>query len=88
MPKDVTQLVMQRYFINELEKEIISKEKELTERWNTLQKQCDHPTVKIDQSYHSGGYDYVSSVIITHTCTICDKVLKSYEDPKHKGQYG
>lgn len=51
------------------------------------QKLCTHPATKKDSQYHRGGYDYVSSVTITHTCVICGKVLKSYDDPNHKGYH-
>jgi hypothetical protein len=88
MSRDITQLVMERYFINELEKEIANKNKELVARWEDLRKKCDHSTFKIDRNYDLGGYDYRNSVDIIHTCTICDKVIKHYQDPKHQGHYG
>lgn len=88
MSKDVTQLVMDRYFINELEAKINRDVEELNKRWAGLQERCDHPTIKVKDEYFSGGYDYVSEVRISHICTICDKVLKTYNDPKHKGYYG
>ena len=84
---DVTSLVMSRYFINELILEIERKQKELDDRWKTLQRQCTHPTHKTTKEYSSGGYDYVSSVCITKTCSICDKVLESHDDPKHRGTH-
>jgi hypothetical protein len=88
MSVDVTQLVMDRYYINELQDKISREHKELYDRWELLRKRCSHPTIRIDREYNRGGYDYVSSVTITHKCTICDKVLKSYDDPNHKGSHG
>ena len=52
-----------------------------------LDKCCQHPTETIEQSYYRGGYDYISSVTITHTCSTCGKVLKSYKDHTHQGRY-
>lgn len=86
-PVDVTQLVMDRYFINELTKELENKNKELAYRWKELQRKCMHPTIKTIEKYNSGGYDYVSSIHITKTCTTCNKVLESYKDPNHRGMY-
>ena len=85
MSVDVTDLVMQRYFINEEERNITIANKRLEEMWAQLRKQCTHPTTVTSEKYYSGGYDYISSVVITVTCTLCDKILKSYDDPKHKG---
>lgn len=87
MSIDVTQLVMERYLIDELRKEIERKNTELDTRWNKLQKQCSHPTIKVTEVYSSGGYDYVSTNTITTTCTICDKVLSSKLDPSHRGSF-
>lgn len=88
MSRDVTQLVMDRYFIDELKKKIEHLNNELQERLKTLQKRCSHPTTKTDRKYYSGGYDYVSSISITTTCTLCDKILESYDDPNHVGRHG
>jgi len=82
---DITQLVMQKYFINELKKSLERDHKKLQEMKATLERQCSHPTIKTDRNYCSGGYDYLSSVTIVKTCTICDKVVEHYEDPNHKG---
>lgn len=87
MSVDITQLVMQKYYINELEKQLERDEIRLAEMIATLERQCTHPTIKTDNKYHKGGYDYVSSVTISKTCTICDKVLECYDDPKHKGYH-
>lgn len=87
MSVDVTSLVMDRYFINELKKDIDNKNNELAHRWTDLQRKCTHPTIKVDEKYYRGGYDYVSSVKITHYCTICDKIVKSYDDSNHIGYY-
>ena len=48
---------------------------------------CQHVSETVHRKYHEGGYDYVSEVIITHTCDLCGKLLKSYKDPNHKGSH-
>ncbi len=88
MSVDISGLVVQRYFIDKLTKEIARDKETLAEAWVKLQRQCTHPTVKTDRNYCSGGYDYLSSVKIVKTCTVCDKVLEDYYDPKHNGHYG
>lgn len=85
MSVDVTQLVMARYRINEHKKNIEYHQKCIDELQSKLERNCTHPTVKTEEKYRSGGYDYVSSVTIIKTCTLCDKVLESYDDPNHKG---
>lgn len=87
MSMDVTDLVMTKYFIDEKSKEVQRLNKEIDELQDKLVRNCTHPTAIKTEKYNSGGYDYVSSVVITHTCTICGKVLKSYEDPNHKGYH-
>lgn len=87
MSVDVTQLVMARYHINEHRKEIEYRKKCIAELQDKLERNCTHPTTKTEEKYSSGGYDYVSSVHIIKTCTICDKVLESYDDPNHKGTH-
>ena len=87
MSVDITQLVMQKYHINELKRHLEQDHNRLNEMCATLERQCTHPTIKTDRKYHEGGYDHVSSVTIIKTCTICDKVLEFYDDPKHKGHY-
>ena len=52
-----------------------------------LDENCQHTDETVKEKYYNGGYDYVSSVHITHTCDLCSKVLKSYDDPNHKGSY-
>lgn len=87
MSTDISSLVVQRYYIDKLREEIKNGNKELIERINTLQRQCSHPTFKTDSKYYEGGYEYVSSVRITKTCTICEKILESYNDPQHRGSH-
>ena len=87
MSVDITQLVMQKYEINKLEKNLERDHDKLREMIAKLEKQCSHPTVRTDRHYSEGGYDYLSSVTISKTCTICDKVLECYDDPKHKGYH-
>lgn len=87
MSTDITDLVMTRYFIDEKKKEVNRLNKEINELKDELTRKCNHPTITTKENYNSGGYDYVSSVTIVKTCTICDKVLESYKDPKHRGSY-
>lgn len=87
MSRDITDLVMTKYFIDEKKKEVERLNKEIDELQNKLVKKCDHPTTVTTEDYREGGYDYTSCVIITQKCTICDAILKSYYDPKHKGSY-
>lgn len=54
---------------------------------DTLKEQCTHPTTETTEKHCRGGYDYVSSIVITKTCTICRKVLESYDDLTHKGTH-
>jgi uncharacterized coiled-coil protein SlyX len=53
-----------------------------------LSKKCSHPIYKETRDYYPGGYYDRSSVTINHTCTICGKVLKSYDDKNHYGTFG
>ena len=48
---------------------------------------CQHESETVHSKYHEGGYDYVSEIAITHTCDLCGKLLKSYNDPHHRGNY-
>jgi len=48
---------------------------------------CQHESETVHSKYHEGGYDYVSEIAITHTCDLCGKLLKSYNDPHYKGNY-
>ena len=48
---------------------------------------CQHESETVHSKYHEGGYDYVSQIAVTHTCDLCGKLLKSYNDPHHKGNY-
>ena len=88
MSVDVTSLVMDRYHIDEKQKEISRLENEIKELRKRLYRCCTHPTTKTDEKYSPGGYNHVSSVTVTKTCPICDKVLKLYDDPNHKGIHG
>ena len=48
---------------------------------------CQHESESVYSKYYEGGYDYVSEIAVTHTCDLCGKLLKSYKDPNHKGNY-
>jgi hypothetical protein len=48
---------------------------------------CQHESESVLSKYHEGGYDYVSTIAITHTCDLCGKLLKSYNDQHHRGTY-
>lgn len=87
MSVNVTDLVMLKYHIMEYDKEIERAKKARQELVDKLDRKCTHPTIKVDSKYYEGGYDYVSSVKITHTCTLCDKIVKSYDDPTHQGMH-
>lgn len=87
MSRDITDLVMTKYFIDEKKKEVERLNNEIEELHNKLLKKCDHPTTTTTENYVSGTYNDLSYVLITQKCTICDAILKSYYDPKHKGSY-
>ena len=78
--------------LKESMKEYSDKAKEYSDKYDTaykeLQQKCPHTTYSVDRTYFSGGYDYVSSVSIVEKCTFCKKVLKHYDDPKHRGYHG
>lgn len=48
---------------------------------------CQHSEETVNRKYYHGGYDYVSEIAVTHTCDLCGKLLKSYNDPKHRGSH-
>lgn len=77
MSVDVTQLVMDRYFINELTKELESKNKELAHRWKELQRKCNHPTIRTERDYIPGSYYDRSYVTIKEICKLCEAVVKN-----------
>jgi hypothetical protein len=52
-----------------------------------INEHCQHVSVSVRSKYNSGGYDYVSSIQITHTCDLCGKILEAYNDPHHRGTY-
>lgn len=52
-----------------------------------LDTHCQHVSETVHSKYYEGGYDYVSSIAVTHTCDLCGKLLKSYNDPRHKGSH-
>jgi len=52
-----------------------------------LDTHCQHVSETVKEKYYNGGYDYVSSVHITHTCDLCGKILKYYNDPHHRGSH-
>jgi hypothetical protein len=85
---DITDLIMTKYFITEKEKQVQRLNNEIEELQNKLIKSCTHPTTITTSEYTSGTYNDLSFVTITHKCSICDKILESYYDPKHKGHYG
>lgn len=88
MAVDITELVMLRYHIDEFNRKISVLQNERNELIKKLERKCTHPTTATTRDYIPGGYDYVSSVIITTKCTLCNKVTESYDDPKHRGNYG
>lgn len=87
MAVDITELVMLKYHIDEYTKEITRIDLARKELIDKLERKCNHPTIHVQSKYFTGGYDHVSSVIITHTCTLCGKVVKSYDDPNHRGTH-
>ena len=52
-----------------------------------LDANCQHTSETVRSKYYEGGYDYVSTVHVTHTCDVCGKILKAYNDPNHKGTH-
>lgn len=87
MSRDITDLIMTKYFIDAKEKEITRLNNEIVELRDKLLRKCDHPTTTTEKQYTSGTYNDLSFVTITQKCTICDTVIKSYLDPHHKGSY-
>lgn len=88
MPIDVTKLMNLKNEILEMHNTVDKLIVEITHKTDELQKLCQHPVEVKTETYHAGGYDYVSSVPVTHTCSICNKVLQCYDDPNHKGRHG
>lgn len=88
MTTDITYLMILKAQIAENNARIEALTKETLSVLDELRKKCPHPTQKTDRHYSSGGYDYLSSVTVTQTCTICGKVIKSYDDPNHHGTHG
>ncbi len=87
MSTDVSQLVITRFYIEEKKKDIKRLEGEVQELQLKLERLCTHPTIVKTTHYTSGGYDYVSEVTIAERCITCDKVVKTYKDPNHKGTH-
>lgn len=85
MAYDVTEVMTLLDKKKKLGKQIEKLEKEYDELSVDIESVCPHPTTVKDSHYSKGGYDYVSSVTITIRCSICNKTLKSYDDPNHKG---
>lgn len=87
MSIDVSQLIIDKYYIDKNNKDIARLLAENEEKEARIKKHCPHATYKVEENYSTGGYDHISSVTIAHICTLCGKVLKQYLDPKHKGSY-
>ena len=88
MTVDVSELIKLKNEIAEKKDKRSKLDKKISKLTKQLQDTCEHPTINTTDYYCSGGYDYLSSVTITKTCSICDKVLETYADPKHRGHYG
>lgn len=80
MSVDITQLVMDRYYINEKRKEIERLNNEIDDLQKGLTRRCTHPTTKTDRHYFPGSYYNTSYETVTKICTICDKILETYDD--------
>ncbi len=48
---------------------------------------CNHSDVVITRVFNQGNYYDVSSVDVTETCNICNKILRNYYDPNHRGYH-
>ena len=88
MPVDVSELMVLKYYVDKTNKEVKRLHEENESRRKELERKCTHPTTVTNRHYSSGGYDYRSSVTVTTTCCICDKVIESYDDPDHRGTFG
>jgi hypothetical protein len=53
-----------------------------------VQEICPHPEVRKEDKYYPGGYDFLSTVVISEYCKDCGKLLKYYDDPEHRGTHG
>jgi hypothetical protein len=87
MTVDVTKILKDKETIEMVRKRIESDTEFVINLLRKLQKECPHPTVKTEEYYHEGGYDHLSSNRIVKTCTICEKIIESYNDPNHRGSY-
>lgn len=53
-----------------------------------IQEKCPHTSIRKEDKYFRGGYDYRSSIVISEYCEHCGKLLKFYDDPTHQGTFG
>lgn len=87
MAYDVTEVMTLLDKKKKLAKQLDKLNQEYAALTIDIESVCPHPTTIKDSHYSRGGYDYVSSVTITIRCSICNKTLKSYDDPKHMGTH-
>lgn len=87
MSVDITSLVMDKYHINKKQEEIAWLNKEIEELQKGLERKCTHPTIITTSQYFEGGYYDKSNVVITKTCSLCGKIVTSYDDPNHQGSF-
>lgn len=85
---DITKLLELKDNAIKLNQEVSLLSSKAKEAWMLLQQTCTHPTTTSTREYFSGSYYDRSSVTITVKCSICDKVLQSYDDPNHVGYHG
>lgn len=62
-------------------------ERQISYQQRLVQENCQHVDTTTIRKYYEGGYDYVSSVIVTETCDLCSKIIASGNDPAHKGSH-
>jgi hypothetical protein len=68
-------------------KQVDNLNKRIDYQRRLLDTHCQHVSETVLSKYYNGGYDYVSSIHITHTCDLCGKILRSYDDPHHRGSH-
>lgn len=87
---DITEILKLKNTIDIVQARIIADKEFVAKYCKELQNLCTHPTVTTTRKYYGGGYDYLSSIRITTKCTftLCEKILETYDDPKHQGQHG
>lgn len=68
-------------------KQVDNLNKRIDYQRKLLKEHCQHVDVTVHSKYSESKHDRASQVAVTHTCNLCGKLLKSYNDPHHRGTY-